>query len=103
MPAIVPFDTMPQLFANLATYFSGQQRTALRYKDRNTKLWVDIPWEEFRDRVHAMAGFLHESGVRPGDRVAILSENRPEWAVTDMATQILGGVNVSLYTSLPPA
>ncbi|HET6569300.1 MAG TPA: long-chain fatty acid--CoA ligase, partial [Rhodothermales bacterium] len=46
---------------------------------------------------------LHESGVRPGDRVAILSENRPEWAVTDMATQILGGVNVSLYTSLPPA
>ena len=41
-------------------------------------------------------------GVRPGDRVAILSENRPEWAYADMATQILSAVNVSLYTTLPP-
>ena len=48
-----------------------------------------------------MAGYLHKKGIRPGDRVAILSENRPEWAYTDQATQLLGGVNVSLYTSLP--
>ena len=33
--------------------------------------------------------------------MAILSENRPEWAVADLATQALGAVNVSLYTSLP--
>ncbi|WP_372638699.1 long-chain fatty acid--CoA ligase, partial [Fodinibius sp.] len=36
-----------------------------------------------------------------GDRVAILSENRYEWAVFDLALQLIGGVNVSLYTSLP--
>ncbi len=101
MPAIVAFDTIPQLFNRLVAHYHGQRRPALSYKDRRTKTWVDITWEELEQRVHAMAGYLHRRGVRPGDRVAILSENRPEWAITDLATQILGGVNVALYTSLP--
>ncbi len=101
MPAIVAFDTIPQLFNRLVAHYRGQHRPALRYKDRRTKTWVDITWEELEQRVHALAGYLHKQGVRPGDRVAILSENRPEWAITDLATQILGGINVALYTSLP--
>ncbi len=101
MPAIVEFETIPQLVLRLAAHFEGQNHTALRYKDKKTKTWVDIPWEELLKRIQAMAGYLHKHGVRPGDRVAILSENRPEWAVTDLATQMLGGVNVALYTSLP--
>jgi long-chain acyl-CoA synthetase len=101
MPAIVEFETIPQLVLRLAAHFEGQNHTALRYKDKKTKTWVDIPWEELLKRIRAMAGYLHKHGVRPGDRVAILSENRPEWAVTDLATQMLGGVNVALYTSLP--
>ncbi|WP_457652688.1 AMP-dependent synthetase/ligase [Rhodocaloribacter sp.] len=101
MPAIVEFETIPQLVLRLAAHFEGQNHTALRYKDKKTKKWVDIPWEELLKRIQAMAGYLHKHGVRPGDRVAILSENRPEWAVTDLATQMLGGVNVALYTSLP--
>jgi len=44
-----------------------------------------------------------EHGIEAGDRVAILSENRYEWAVIDLALQIIGGINVSLYTTLPPA
>lgn len=101
MSVVVPFETMPQLFERLASHYEGKNRTAVQYKDRTTKEWVGISWEEMRRLMHAMAGYLHKSGVRPGDRVAILSENRPEWAITDMATQILGAVNVSLYTSLP--
>ena len=101
MPAIVEFETLPQLFSGLAAHYKGQARPALSYKDKETKAWVDIPWDELMRRVRAMAGFLHKRGVRPGDRVAILSENRPEWAITDMATQLIGAVNVSLYTSLP--
>ena len=101
MPAIVEFETIPQMFNNLVAHYEGRRRTALSYKNRTTKEWVDISWEEFRDLVHAMAGYLHKQGMRKGDRVAILSENRPEWMITDMATQIIGGVNVSLYTSLP--
>ncbi|WP_022834314.1 AMP-dependent synthetase/ligase [Salisaeta longa] len=101
MPAQVAFNTIPQLFTRLADHYDGAQHTALRHKANDT--WVNIPWERLQDEVHAVAGYLASEGVMPGDRVALLSENRPEWAITDLATQILGGVNVSIYTSLPPA
>ncbi len=101
MPAIVDFQTIPQLFRRLVDHYAGQGRAALTYKDRSSKQWVDISWKDLERRVNEMAGFLHKRGVGKGDRVAILSENRPEWAITDFATQILGGINVSLYTSLP--
>ena len=101
MAAIVEFETMPELFSRLVALHEGHSRVALAFKDKKTKEWKDISWEEFRDRVNAMAGYLYHKGVRPGDRVAILSENRPEWAFADQATQMLGAVNVSLYTSLP--
>lgn len=101
MPALVAFETIPQLFNRLLDHYRGQQRPVLSYKDKRTQTWVDITWEALEQQVHAMAGYLYKQGVRPGDRVAILSENRPEWAITDLATQILGGVNVALYTSLP--
>jgi long-chain acyl-CoA synthetase len=101
MPALVTFYTIPQLFTRVASHYRGQGRTALSYKDRKTKTWVGISWEEYERRVHALAGYLHQQGVRKGDRVAILSENRPEWAIADQATQMIGGVNVSIYTSVP--
>lgn len=103
MPALVQFETLPQLFNGLAAHFAGQNRPALSYKDKRSKQWVDLSWDELPRLVHAMAGYLYQRGVRKGDRVAILSENRPEWTITDLATQIIGGINVSLYTSLPPA
>lgn len=101
MPVLVDFDTIPELFTNLAEFYRGKNQTVLRYVSKVTKQWTDISWESFQDRVHAMVGYLYAEGVRPGDRVAILSENRPEWAFTDMATQLLGAINVSLYTTLP--
>ena len=101
MSTIVDFETIPELFNRVVDHFDGEGRPALRYKDRTTKQWVPISWEEYRENVRALAAHLHEQGVRAGDRVAILSENRPEWAFTDLATQLLGAVNVSLYTSLP--
>ncbi len=101
MPALVDFETIPQLFNRLIDRYDGEQQPALSYKDRATKQWTDITWEGLRDYVQALAGYLHKQGVRTGDRVAILSENRPEWAITDLATQILGAINVSVYTSLP--
>jgi long-chain acyl-CoA synthetase len=101
MGAIVAFETISQLFYRVADHYEGKNRPALTYKDRKSKEWTDITWEEFRRRVEAFAAFLKAQGVRKGDRVAILSENRPEWAITDIATQVIGAVNVSLYTSLP--
>jgi len=101
MPAQVPFDTIPELFTHLVDHYRGQDRTVMRYKDKDTKQWTGFSWETLEQRVQALAGYLHQQGIQPGDRVAILSENRPEWAITDLATQLIGGVNVSIYTSLP--
>ena len=74
----------------------------LRYKERGEG-WYDITWEQLQDRAQALAGALHQQGGRTGDRVALLSENRPEWAISDLGTQLMGGINVSIYTSLPPS
>jgi len=101
MPAQVEFDTIPQLIRRLWSRYRGQDRPVLRYKEHEEG-WHDITWEALEDQVQSLAGYLHRQGIDKGDRVALLSENRPEWAVTDLATQLLGGVNVAIYTSLPP-
>ncbi|MDX1530603.1 MAG: long-chain fatty acid--CoA ligase [Rhodothermales bacterium] len=101
MPALVPFETIPELFTGLVGRFRGSNKPALAYRDRQTKAWTDISWEALHEQVMALAGYLHSQGVRTGDRVAVLAENRPEWVVTDLATQMLGAINVALYTTLP--
>ena len=100
MPAQVEFDTIPQLFRRLCDRYRGRERPVLRRKVRGEG-WHDITWEALEDRVQALAGYMHRQGVRKGDRVALLSENRPEWAISDLGTQLIGAANVSIYTSLP--
>ncbi|PAP76688.1 AMP-dependent synthetase/ligase [Rubrivirga marina] len=101
MPAVVPFETAPQLLRRLAEHYAGTGKAALGHKDKATKAWTDLTWDDLDAQVRAFAGFLHARGVGKGDRVAILSENRPEWAVADMAAQQLGAVTVALYTTTP--
>jgi long-chain acyl-CoA synthetase len=62
--------------------------------------WLPVTSREFGQGVARTAHALHAWGVRPRDRVAILSENRPEWPMADMATLLLGAVTVPLYTTL---
>lgn len=57
----------------------------------------------FRTSVIALAGYFAERGVRPGDRVAILAGNRPEWHVADFAVMLAGLVSVPLYTAFSAA
>ena len=62
--------------------------------------WLPISSREFGQRVARTARALHDWGIRAGDRVAILSENRPEWSTADMAILALKAVTVPLYTTL---
>jgi long-chain acyl-CoA synthetase len=64
--------------------------------------WKPISSDELYGRVRALADVFRGWGVGKGDRVAILSENRWEWAVTDFATLAIGGVDVPLYPTLTP-
>lgn len=61
--------------------------------------WVHISAEAFIRRVRCVALGLAELGIRQGDRVALLSENRPEWSIVDLAILSLGAVNVPIYTT----
>jgi long-chain acyl-CoA synthetase len=62
--------------------------------------WKPISAAEVYGRVRALAAWLAQWGVGKGDRVALLSENRWEWPVTDFAALALGAVDVPLYTTL---
>jgi long-chain acyl-CoA synthetase len=61
--------------------------------------WVNISAAEFVDRVKNVALGLAALGIRPGDRIALLSENRPEWSIADLAILSLGAINVPIYTT----
>jgi long-chain acyl-CoA synthetase len=62
--------------------------------------WLPVTSREFGRSVARTARTLQDWGIRAGDRIAILSENRPEWPTADMAGLLLGAVTVPLYTTL---
>jgi len=72
----------------------------LRVKRDGT--WRDVSSEEFLRAVEELALGLRALGVERGDRVAILSENRPEWAYADFASLALGAIDVPIYATLTP-
>src|ERR1700716_137780 len=76
-------------------------RTVMMWQDKAGE-WNPISSVELYGRVRALADVLRGWGMGKGDRVAILSENRWEWPVTDFATLALGGVDVPLYPTLTP-
>jgi long-chain acyl-CoA synthetase len=63
--------------------------------------WKPISAVDFGYTVRALSLGLNALGIQPGDRVAILSENRPEWAIADYAILCAGGWSVPIYPTLP--
>ncbi len=90
--------TLTELFFG-AMERSASRPVALRVKRDGT--WTDLSFADLLGRVHAFSVGLLELGVRPGDRVAILSENRPEWAITDFACLAARCADVPVYPTLP--
>jgi long-chain acyl-CoA synthetase len=76
-------------------------QTVMLWQDANGE-WKPITSNELYGRVRALAEVFRGWGVTKGDRVALLSENRWEWPVTDFATLAIGGVDVPLYPTLTP-
>ncbi|MDQ6988226.1 MAG: long-chain fatty acid--CoA ligase [Mariprofundaceae bacterium] len=64
--------------------------------------YVPITYAQMQTRVRAAAAELIRAGVRPGDHVALLMENRPEWAVVDYAILAIGAVTVPMYCTYRP-
>jgi long-chain acyl-CoA synthetase len=71
------------------------ERVALRR--RVGEEWVGITWAEYAARSDDLAAHLIALGLQPGERVGLLSGNRPEWHIADMAVMAAGGVTVPCY------
>lgn len=67
--------------------------------EKRGKEWVRISADEFVRRVRHVALGLADAGIRPQDRVALISENRPEWSIVDLAILSFGAITVPLYTT----
>ncbi len=89
--------TLNQLFFEAVSKYNRPD--ALQVKTGGT--YRPISHTEVADRVRHAARGLSSLGVRRGDRVAILSENRPEWAVADFACLSIGLTDVPIYPTLP--
>jgi long-chain acyl-CoA synthetase len=61
--------------------------------------WGSLSWTEVARRVNRMARGLKALGLADGDRVLLLSENRPEWLIADLAIMAAGGATVPAYTT----
>ena len=74
-----------------------QDRTAISYKKRDT--YLSLTYGEFYERVLMLARGLRKAGVEPGDRVAIFSENRLGWAISDFGIQAAQAITVPIYAT----
>lgn len=61
--------------------------------------WQPLSWGEVAARVDAVGQGLKARGIRPGDRVMIICENRPEWLIADLAVMTIGAITVPAYTT----
>jgi long-chain acyl-CoA synthetase len=88
------------------TLYTILKKNIEKYKSRKVLFsenkdgqWTGISWIEFGEKVEATAKALLELSVNVGDRIAIFSQNMPEWTITDYAIQAIRGVSVPLYAT----
>ena len=88
-------ETVNQIFYSAV---DRQSDRVMMYKQADK--WIPVSSAELYRNVVGVARTLQQWGISKGDRVAILSENRPEWAIADFATLLLGAVVVPIYCTL---
>lgn len=93
----LPGLTMPQVLKRHAEGLADV--VALREKDRG--LWRRTSWRQYYETVRWVAIGLHILGFRAGDRLAVASEDTPEWLFADLAAQSLGGAGLGIYPTNP--
>jgi long-chain acyl-CoA synthetase len=98
-----PGDLRPGTLVELFTQAVGRWGDGVAYRHKVDGVWRSISYRRFAADVGKLARALAALGVEAGDRVALLSENRPEWALTDYATLSIGAIVVPVYPNLPAA
>ncbi|MES2754302.1 MAG: long-chain fatty acid--CoA ligase [Pseudomonadota bacterium] len=89
------FDNLVQMFFTRA----GEKGDAPFLWARRDGAWRSISWADAARQVASLAAGLKALGLNPGDRVMLVSENRPEWCISDLAIMAAGCVTVPTYTT----
>jgi len=100
MAVAVDFSTIPEMLDRITTKYALSERPVLMHKVE--KRYRSISYSELRRRVELFTLGLSSMGVGKDDKVAIISENRPEWVVADMSIATLGAIDVPIYPTLTP-
>ena len=75
----------------------------IAFRDKKFGIWNEISYKEFWLQVNYVGCALNYFGIEKSDKVAIHSENRPEWLISDIGAQAIGAISVGLYPTNPPA
>jgi long-chain acyl-CoA synthetase len=96
---LIGFENIPQTIPHfcLESFRRNNKPNALAYKTDN--IWKNLSGSEVVEKIKRIALGLASLGVKAGDRIAIISENRPEWSLTDIAILSLRAVTVPIYTT----
>lgn len=86
-------ETLPRMVLGQAARLAG--RTALRRKTEG--VWRDISWQELGDNIRAFGEGLLALGIQPGERVAVMAPNSPEWVYADLGSMACGALSVPVY------
>jgi long-chain acyl-CoA synthetase len=99
MASLKAFYTVPELYKFLTEDF-GPKKGGHIIQRKVNDVYKGITYDELKEETDAFAFGLSALGLKKGDCVALISENRPEWVYADFAMQMLGIINVPLYPSL---
>ncbi|MEP6704741.1 MAG: long-chain fatty acid--CoA ligase, partial [Acidobacteriota bacterium] len=96
---LIGFENIPQTIPHfcIESFRRNKKPDALAYKVGD--VWHKLSGTEAVERIKRIALGLSKLGIKAGDRVAIISENRPEWSLVDLAILSLRAVNVPIYTT----
>ncbi len=96
---MIGFEALPQTIPHfcLESFTRNAKPDALSYKLND--VWERLSGSQVVEKVKNVARGLAEYGVTAGDKIAIISENRPEWSIVDLAILSLRAVNVPIYTT----
>lgn len=91
--------TVPRLYQHLTEEYSKETNKPV-IKHKVSGKFIGISYDQFKEETDLLAFGLASLGIKKDDKVAIISENRPEWVFSDMAILGLGAIDVPLYPSL---
>ncbi len=92
---VMSYQSIPAILKDNARKYS--KKTAISYKKKG--VYVSLTYADFYERVLMLARGLRKYGVMPGDKIAIFSENRLGWAISDFGIQSVGCITVPIYAT----